>query len=364
MTGAGSTRAAVAGVVVLALAGGGWFAAVRSGVVGSGSVRSGTPDAPAAAAAAIPTGVAVVERVDVTQSEQVNGTLTYRGAFTVQGGSGRLTRLPPVGSVVRRGAAVYEADGRKAILLYGSRPAWRPLTLGMTNGPDVRQLERNLRALGYTGFTVDAHFDLGTYYAVRRWQRRLRVPATGAITPEQVVFLPGPLRVTGYDRDLGAALGGPVLHGTGVVPVVSVQLDPTMVPTLRKGGRVTVTLPDGRARRGRVTEVSDVAVPVEQPDQQRQSYVPVTIGLSGRPPRVLDQALVQVTITTGRRRGVLAVPIVALLARPGGAFAVETIAEDGRRAVVPVETGMFDEIAGVVEVTGVAEGTRVEVPQQ
>ncbi|ETK32272.1 peptidoglycan-binding domain-containing protein, partial [Microbispora sp. ATCC PTA-5024] len=313
---------------------------------------------------AVPTGTAAVERTDVTQSVQINGTLTYDGAFTVQGTGGRLTRLPAPGSVVRRGRAVYEADGRKVPLLYGPRPAWRPFALGMTDGPDIRQLERNLRVLGYTGFTVDSHYDLGTYYAVRRWQHHLRLPVTGSLSLGQVVFLPGPLRVTAYDAALGAAIGGPVLHGTGETPVVSVRLDPSMAPGVRKGDRVTVTLPDGRERRGRVSAVSDVAQASQGPDeQQQQSYVPITVRLTGKQPRVLDQAMVQVAITTERHRDVLAVPIVALLARPGGAFSVVTVGAGGHRTEVPVETGLFDEISGVVEVTGVAEGARVEVPE-
>ena len=68
-------------------------------------------------------------------------------------------------------------------------------------------------------------------------------------------------------------------------------------------------------------------------------------------------------ITTERHKDVLAVPIAALLARPGGTFAVVTVS-GGRHTTVPVEAGLFDEISGVVEVTGVAEGAQVEVPQQ
>jgi hypothetical protein len=61
------------------------------------------------------------------------------------------------------------------------------------------------------------------------------------------------------------------------------------------------------------------------------------------------------------------VPITALLAEPGGRFAV--VVTGGRaghvvRRTVPVRTGLFDEVAGVVEVSGpgLAAGQHVAVP--
>ncbi|GII57694.1 peptidoglycan-binding protein [Planotetraspora thailandica] len=336
-------KAMIAGVVVLAGAGGAW------------AVTRAEP-APATSAPP-PTGTAQVTRTDVTRQQQVNGTLTYAGSYQVSGNGATITRLPAVGSTVTRGRSLYEADGRPVPLLYGSRPAWRTLELGVTDGADVLQLETNLRALGYTGITVDRHFSLATYYAVRRWQHDAKLPVTGTVPLGQVVFLPGALRVTGHDVHLGASGSGPVLHGTSTAPVVSVELDPAQVPGVRVGAPVLVTLPDGSTRDGRVATVSPVAVTNEVQDGPAQSSVPITIRLSGRTGRTLDQALVQVALTTEERKDVLTVPIVALLARPGGTFAVSS---GGR--LVPVQVGLFDETSGLVEVTGVAEGASVEVP--
>jgi hypothetical protein len=50
--------------------------------------------------------------------------------------------------------------------------------------------------------------------------------------------------------------------------------------------------------------------------------------------------------------------VTALLARPGGGYQVRLA--DGR--YVPVEPGLFDDTTGMVEVTGLAGGQRVEVP--
>ncbi|MEO3811850.1 peptidoglycan-binding protein [Sphaerisporangium sp. B11E5] len=339
----------LAGIVVLAVAGGGWVL---------------LREPPPAATAAPPAGGTVPVTVgNVVQRQQVNGTLTYDGAYTVTGHGGTVTRLPAIGATVRRGRALYEVDGRRVPLLYGARPAWRALRLGMTNGVDVLQLERNLRALGHTGLTVDRHYDLGTYWAVRRWQRAARLPVTGAVPLGQVAFLPGAVRVTGHDVKTGQPASGQVLHGTGAAPVVTMDLDPAVSPSLRRGDRVRVTLPDGDTRPGRVTRISGVAQTV-QPDQdvgEASSTIPVTVRLSGKRFRMLDQALVQVDITTEERENVLTVPVVALLAQPGGKYAVVTVT-GGRRAAVPVEVGLFDEVAGTVEVTGVTEGTMVEVP--
>ncbi|WP_214110167.1 peptidoglycan-binding domain-containing protein [Acrocarpospora catenulata] len=337
------TIMALAGVLVLAVAGGAW-AVLRT-------------DPPAAPAPPVATSTAEVIRTDIAQRQQVNGTLAYEGDYRVLGTGARITRLPAIGATIKRGQALYEADGRRVPLLYGSRPAWRTLALGVPDGPDVQQLEANLRALGHTGITVDRHFSLATYHAVRAWQRDARLPVTGSVPLGQVVFLPEALRVTGYDTTLGAATAGPVLHGTGTTPIVSVQLDPAQAPGVRAGDRVVVTLPDGGRKNGRVARVSPVATTTTGPDAR--STVPVAIRLSGKPRRTLDQALVQIALTTEERKDVLAVPIVALLARPGGKFAVTTPA-----GLVPVEVGLFDETTGLVEVTGVAEGTRVEVPTQ
>jgi hypothetical protein len=70
---------------------------------------------------------------------------------------------------------------------------------------------------------------------------------------------------------------------------------------------------------------------------------------------------VQVAITGTTQRGVLAVPIDALLAAPGGGYQV-AVRVNGQRQLVPVRTGLVDESDGLVAVDGVAEGTIVEVP--
>src|SRR5260370_910444 len=71
-----------------------------------------------------------------------------------------------------------------------------------------------------------------------------------------------------------------------------------------------------------------------------------------------------VTITTGRAPNVLVVPVIALLAQASSGYAVEVAGAGGRHHLVPVTTGVFDDAAGLVQVSGsgLHAGQRVVVP--
>jgi hypothetical protein len=387
-------------VLVLVVAGGGW-AVARGGLLGRPAAATPTPE--------VPTGTATVARTDVVERQQVAGTLGYGDSVTVPGQSagggggssgggssgaggggqtqdGILTRLPAVGAVVGRGQTLYEADGYPVPLWYGSRPAWRAFQLGMTDGSDVRQLEANLVALGYDpnrAITVDRHYSWATAAAVKRWQKASGRARTGAVPLGQVVFLPGPIRVATVTATVGAPLpsGTAILTATSTRPQVTVALEPALQQLVRRGDRVEVILPDGKTTRGTVARVSRVATQPSTGSGQNggqnqgeggssegsgtgQATVQVTIRLANpKAAANLDQAPVQVAITTQTARGVLAVPINALLAQPGGGYAVQLVEGSASRRVA-VRTGLFDETAGLVEVqnAGLAEGTKVQVP--
>jgi len=366
----------VTGVVLAAAAG---FAArgVWPGAAHPGTVTQG-----------VPVSTATVVRTDVSQSQLVAGTLGYQGSLTVVSelGAGIVTWLPSVGSVLRRGQVLFQLAGQPVFLLYGPVPAWRDFVPGMTQGPDVRELQRNLAALGFDPGPADGDFGWSTGAAIGRWQQAHGLTVTGTIPLGEVTFLPGPLRVTATAAQLGApaAPGAPVLSGTTDTPGVSVSLA-VGGPAVRPGDSVLVTMPNGTTTvTGMVASVGRVATDgadaasggatsntaasgasgASGQGNGASPAIPVTINIGTTPiPAGLDQAPVQVSITQQRDRNVLAVPVTALLALPGGGYAVRP--SEPTRRLIEVTTGLFDDATGLVEVTGrgLAAGLTVEVAQ-
>jgi multidrug efflux pump subunit AcrA (membrane-fusion protein) len=144
---------------------------------------------------------------------------------------------------------------------------------------------------------------------------------------------------------------------------VTVDLDVSQQSYVKAGDRVEVVLPNGRRVRGRIGEVGRVAETSGDPPNQTIT-VPVTVALDN--PKAggrLDQAPVDVYVTTQTKRGVLAVPVGALLALAEGGYGVEAVDAAGRHQLVAVRLGVFS--GGMVEVsgTGLRAGMRVVTAQ-
>ena len=120
-------------------------------------------------------------------------------------------------------------------------------------------------------------------------------------------------------------------------------------------------LPDGTTTPGVVSTVGTVATTASG-QNGTVTTIPVQVRLTDPAAAgTLDQAPVTVYITTATARDVLAVPVTALLARPGG-YVVEVVSPAGTRRYVPVTPGIFDDKAGMVQVTGsLTPGQRVVV---
>ena len=323
------------------------------------------------------TSLATVERRSLSRQMQVNGTLGYAGSYTVLGQAhGVVTWLPAVGRVIRQGQVLYRVDGAPVALLYGSTPAYRALARGATaadvTGADVAQLNHDLVALGYVGKAdVDSawdEFNWATKAGVEKLQKHLGVDQSGKLSVGDVMFLPTAARVTTLQAGLGAPATGPVLQASSTARTVRVALDADLQSEVKAGGQVTITLPDGSTTPGTVTSVGKVATAPSNnsgPSGSSTPTVPVTI----RPTNAtatgsLDQAPVEVAITDQTVHNVLAVPVNALLALAGGGYAVEVANPDGTHHLVSVSPGLFDDAAGLVQVTGsgLAAGQHVVVP--
>lgn len=212
----------------IAAAGGTLVAA--GAAVGVVVLAGGGDDARAGAAeATVATKLATITRRDLVETDSEDGTLGYTDARRVVNRlSGTLTWLPRTGSVVRPGRRLYAVDGEAVYLMDGGAPAYRALTPSTSDGADVRQLERNLRRLGYDpsgAMTVDGSWDAGTTAAVERWQDAHDMDVTGSIPLGRVVFQPGARRIASIDMTLGGSAasgsGQADTNGGGAAGVVS-----------------------------------------------------------------------------------------------------------------------------------------------
>lgn len=347
----------ISAVAVAGLCGGAvWAVADRSGkpAVTAGKPREST---------------GTVTRQTLVNSKQVDGTLGYAGSTTVDAQlAGTVTGLPSLNATVSRGHPLYSVDGTPVILMYGSSPAYREMRSG-DKGQDVRQLESNLQALGYDGFTVDDTYSDATARAVERWQKSLGLPKsrqTGTVPLGRILFASGNLRIGEYKTQAGSTLtpGMPVLVGTSDKRQVHVDLDIGYQSLAKKDEKVTVSLPVGRAVTGTITSVGTVVTVTPgangSPDK---STIGIDIALKSGDAGAYTQAPVTVSLRSAEEKNVLTVPVTALLALSEGGYGVEVIGSDGRSTVVAVTLGMFAD--GRVQVSGSAlkAGAKVGVAQ-
>ncbi|MGP3974514.1 peptidoglycan-binding protein [Streptomyces sp. 8N114] len=408
--GRGSRRPLRVSLLVLAAV----TAVGAAGVAATGAFGGDGENAEASRATG-PRRTAPVERTTLTRTETVDGTLGFGTPTTVQqaatdgredsGGSGSgqqpggdtgssagaggsgdgdgdgdgdgeiITWLPEEGATLSRGDTVYSVDEHKVPLLYGAKPFYRTMRTGV-EGDDVRTLEQNLAKLGYSGFTADDTFTGGTAEAVRDWQDDMHREETGEVAPGDAVVASGARRVAEQQTSPGALAGGEALTWTGTDRIVEVDLEAGLESLVKKGTKATVRLPDGGTAEAEVTDIGtpssaqeasgggDSAGSGGEEGDAEEATLPVELKVGSQQKLGRYQAAsVDVVLEAQTRENVLAVPVNALLAQPGGGYAVETRGADGRSRRIPVQLGMFAD--GKVEVSGkgVKEGLDVGVPR-
>ena len=342
-------RAAAGTLAVVAVGGAAW--ALTSG-----------DDSPApAASGAVPLASATAQRRDLVERQDVGATLGFSATQAIAApAAGTITRLRAEGAVVGRGRSLMSIDAQvTAWVLYGTRPMYRDLGPGVTNGSDVRQLERNLAALGYDPGTVDTDWTSDTTAAVEAFEEDRGLTEDGTLHRDDVVVSNGPARVGAHKAERGERVqaGAPVTEISSTTPVVTADVDASLASSLRRGDKVEVTLPDGRAVHGRLTRVGTVAA---SGGQDSEPTVEVRASLATRHTGRLDGAPVTLSLAIEETKDALAVPVTALVATAPSQYAVELA---GSRRLVPVELGTSAD--GWVQVTGegLTEGTRVVVPR-
>ena len=341
---------------------------------------------------------ATVTRATLSESALAEGSLGYGpSAPVVNALTGTYTWLPAPGRIVRAGQVLYRIDNAPVVLLRGSVPAWRPFQLGMTSGPDVRQLSAALIAEHFATGLLTAPSDAYTWATaatVERWQAAHGLTQTGQIPLGQVVFLQGAVRVGAWQVAVGSAAqpGQEPYLVTTDRRVVTVPLTSDM-PVVRVGQSVGIVLPSQASTAGAVSSIGPLpptastsgagsgsrsgggggsagsagsgssdgsgGTTVTQSATSFLFITPVSPAATGTG----DGVAVQVSLTIEVARDVLSAPVSALLALAGGGYGVEVVLPSGAHRLIGVHTGIF--ASGLVQVSGagLTAGTKVVVSQ-
>jgi multidrug efflux system membrane fusion protein len=304
----------------------------------------------------------------VTAQDNLNNPSSGSGAAGA-GSTVYVTWLPNVGDTVDRGQTMFRANGRSIPLFFGSQIFSSTLKPGVT-GDDVRTLEDNLLALGYNAngaLTADGTFSSADTDAVSAWQKDLGVKVTGVVNSGDVVILPGAARIQKLAASVGSAIqaGAPILTATSTNPVVTVKLNAALQTVVSEGDPSDVTLPNQKIVHGKITAIAKVADAAAAANASPTVNVLIKLD-STTGAGNLDQAPVTVNIIPQSRtvKGALAVPIAALVAGQDGGYALEVVDTNGHTHFVTVQTGVFDDADGLVQVTGngIGDGTRIVMP--
>jgi hypothetical protein len=324
---------------------------------------------------------APVKRGALSDTISEYGTLTYRARpdgspyIAINQARGTYTALPTGGETVSCGDVLYRVDDRPVLLLCGSTPAYRSLSWG-DSGSDVAELNANLVRLGYaTRAQLDPSsrtFNSATVSTLQKLQWKLHEDQTGSLDLGQVAFLPESLRIAAVSGVIGGSAqpGAPVVSATSDTPEVQVSLDPSEQDAVKSGDRARITLPNQTSITGRVSGLGIVAQPPAEQDSAGSegnadaATIPLSLSLDQpNKARGLDQASVRVQILTIGVENVLSVPVAAIVATSGTGYAVEVARADGKRDLVTVTLGLFDDSDGRVQIEGnVHQGDPVVVP--
>ena len=183
----------------------------------------------------------------------------------------------------------------------------------------------------------------------------------------EVVFLSAtPRRVDAVSVRRGSAVAGAVMSVSGATLQIAGNIATSDADLIAEGSPVTITLPGGEDVTGTVQSVGEQLETegAAAPDPNRKRVVVVPDELTEEQRMQLQGSNVRVRIPVSSTEGeVLAVPLAALTAGPGGESRVEVLEDDGTSRLVTVRLGLA--AGGFVEVEGIdgplAVGDRVVI---
>ncbi len=350
----------------------------------------------------------VVTRGDVTFAGSIDVTPEVGGLETAPVVTGQ---VPTMGSKVQEGTALLEIVGRPLVVLQGQLPMYRSLGPGMS-GPDVEQLEQTLDRLGYDPGEVDDEYTASTGNAIDELYERvgyeppppdpqteseldaaadavdtaeaavasaedelMSEPDTSAesnaleqaedqleearsdyaeaqekagtpLPAAEVVFVPGlPRRVDEVNVERGGQVEGVSMSVSGADLQVTANVDETDGELLKEKMKVRIEVPGGGEVPGTITAIEKAK------GENKNGYtVRVAPGeVTAEQAEALREANVRVTAPVESTDGkVLAVPLAALTAGPGGGARVQ-VRRDETTDLVEVEVGLTAEGYAEVE---------------
>lgn len=269
------------------------------------------------------------------------------------------TDLEP-GAEITQGSVLYSVELRPVVVGQGDVPMFRQIGSG-TEGSDVRQLQEMLTALGYYDGAADGKAEAGTVAAIKRWQDALGLEETGVVETSDVIFVPRlPTRAV-LDSDTifrGANVSGgeEAVLGLPAEPDFWVSVTAAQAAMIPTGTTVEVASPDGDTWQGIAAEQepnpdsSDVMVTVTGPEGA------TLCGDACDQIPVAGQTTLRTSVVTVEQVTGLVVPSSALMTTADGS----TVVIDPRGERIPVE--VTASANGMSVVSGVDEGTRVQVP--
>lgn len=247
------------------------------------------------------------------------------------------------GNAAQLGDVLLTVNLEPVVVARGAVPMFRTLEQGM-DGPDVAQLQRLLRSLGFFPGPTNGVFGAATAAATKRWQRSIGAPVDGTVESGSLLFVDDlPARMVVVPT-VGARIGAgtELVRVLGQTPRFTITVGGSQRAELRSGMAISIDAPGGSTWVGALGSF-------EQLGDGRYSASlagPLCGDACGQLPVDGETALSGQIVLVPETSGVV-VPASALVQQASGALAV-TLADGASRSVrIVVEADGFAIVEGL-----------------